>query len=802
LPNLEQRASVQFYRPARRCDGDLLGTRRQATGMQAQRRTHYDATSVIAAPTPSNAFYGQDAQISGTPPSYTKSTDGLTVKDNVTGLTWQASQTGGNVYWTEAEAVPAALNKASYGGYSDWRLPTIRELYSLWNGSTGWPYIDSNYFSVPAITETELSHAIMWSSTKYTGLLRSSIEGSSSVGAEMAFGVNFGTGHIKAYSASIGPKHMVRAVRGPIYGTSSFVDNGNGTINDQATTLMWTQSDSGVGMDWEQALAWAQTKNGEKLLGYSDWRLPNTKELQTLVDYTRSAEATAAANVGPAINSLFKISSITNEAGATDYPYFWTNTSAKANPTAAFNSAWYVAFGRAADAYGQDLHGAGAIRFDAKVTGKTQGQDAERVYNYVRLVRNTSATVSATKVSYTMVDTGQTKTFNATAALTTAPTSGQPFYGQDAQVSGKQASYTKSADGLTVKDNLTGLTWQQSPDTTADGTIDAKDKLTWTQTQARPAVLNAANYGGYSDWRLPTIKELYSLMNYMGTDVGPGSTAATLTPFIDSNYFSFGYGDTGAGERLLEAQYASSNLYVSKTMMAVQYGYAGDETLFGVNFADGRIKGYGLTNSFGGAGEKTFYVRLVRGSAYGVNDFVDNADATITDRATGQMWTKGDSAKGMNWQEALAWAQTKNAENYLGHNDWRLPNAKELQAIVDYTRSPDTTSSAAINALFDSTGITNEAGKADYPYYWTNTTHILSDGTAANAVYIAFGRALGYMTLPTDSTKGAWVDTHGAGAQRSDPKVKDPAKTSPYADGPQGDAIRVDNYVRLVRDIL
>ena len=348
----------------------------------------YDATSVITAPTAGQAFYGQDAQFAGTPPSYTKSSDGLTVKDNVTGLTWQASQTGDDVYWTEAETVPAALNKASYGGYSDWRLPTIRELYSVWNGSKGWPYIDTNYFAVPYTSQTELSHAIMWSSTKYTGLLRSSIEGSSAVGAEMAFGVNFGTGHIKAYSTSIGPKHMVRAVRGPIYGTSSFVDNGNGTINDQATGLMWAQSDSGVGMDWEHALAWAQTKNGEKLLGYSDWRLPNTKELQTLVDYTRSAEATAAANVGPAINPLFRISSITNEAGATDYPYFWTSTSARASSGAPFYSAWYVAFGRAADASGKDLHGAGAIRFDAKVTGTTQGQDAERVFNYVRLVRD------------------------------------------------------------------------------------------------------------------------------------------------------------------------------------------------------------------------------------------------------------------------------------------------------------------------------------------------------------------------------------------------------------------------------
>ena len=350
----------------------------------------YDATSVIAAPAKGQPFYGQDAQIAGTQPSYTKSSDGLTVKDNITGLTWQASQIGGDEYWTEAETVPAALNQVSYGGYSDWRLPTIRELYSLWNGNTGWPYIDTKYFSVPYTSEQELSHAIIWSSTKYTGLLRSSIEGSSAVGAEMAFGVNFGTGHIKAYTTSIGPKHMVRAVRGPIYGTSSFVDNGNGTINDQATGLMWSQTDSGIGMDWEHALDWAQTKNGEKWLGYSDWRLPNTKELQSLVDYTRSAEATAAANVGPAINPLFKISSITNEAGDADYPFFWTSSSARASSTAPFSAAWAVAFGRAVDDSGKDLHGAGAVRFDAKVkaTGGTSGQDAGRVFNYVRLVRD------------------------------------------------------------------------------------------------------------------------------------------------------------------------------------------------------------------------------------------------------------------------------------------------------------------------------------------------------------------------------------------------------------------------------
>ena len=47
--------------------------------------------------------------------------------------------------------------------------------------------------------------------------------------------------------------------------------------------------------------------------------------------------------------------------------------------------------------------------------------------------------------------------------------------------------------------------------------------------------------------------------------------------------------------------------------------------LFGVNFADGRIKGYGLAMPGGAA--KTFFVHCVRGNtSYGINSFVDNGD--------------------------------------------------------------------------------------------------------------------------------------------------------------------------------
>jgi hypothetical protein len=186
-------------------------------------------------------------------------------------------------------------------------------------------------------------------------------------------------------------------------------------------------------------------------------------------------------------------------------------------------------------------------------------------------------------------------------------------------------------------------------------------------------------------------------------------------------------------------------------------------------------------------------------------DFVGNQPSytlsrdglTVFDGVTGLTWqrspdTNGDGAltasDKLTFDQAQARPAALNAARYGGYADWRLPNAKELQSLVDYTRSPDTTGAAAIPALFACTRIVNEAGQPDYPCYWTGTTHASSNGSA---VYVAFGRAMGYMG-------GAWQNVHGAGAQRSDPKSGDPA-AFPYGRGPQGDAIRIANYVRLVR---
>ena len=383
--------------------------------------------------------------------------------------------------------------------------------------------------------------------------------------------------------------------------------------------------------------------------------------------------------------------------------------------------------------------------------------------------------------TYKIVDTGQ-KLFYDNSTTISTPSSGDAFYGQDAQFDGNQPSYKDNGDG-TVTDFVTMLMWTQSYDINGDGKIDYNDKLYAQEAQDSAS---SCKVGGYSDWRLPTIKELYSLILLTGNDLDPtSSTTNGAKPFIDTSYFKIGYGDQSAGDRIIDAQVATSTYYGSTTMN-------GNTTMFGVNFIDGRIKGYPADLSIG----KKYYVLYVRGNPdYGKNKFVDNGNGTITDDATDLMWTKDDNKQGMNWEQALDWVKQKNSENYLGHNDWRLPNVKELQSIVDYTRCPDITNSPAIDSLFNCTQIMNEAGQADYPFYWTGTTHTnLSDSQGQEACYVCFGRGVGYM-----SQFGGWVDVHGAGAQRTDPKSGDPSNY-PEGRGPQGDAIRIDNYVRLVRD--
>ena len=381
------------------------------------------------------------------------------------------------------------------------------------------------------------------------------------------------------------------------------------------------------------------------------------------------------------------------------------------------------------------------------------------------LVAGLVANTFAAELTYPVVGTGQQQCYDNFHAIA-VPQPGQRFYGQDAQHPANAPTYRDNGDG-TVSDLVTGLMWVRA----------RGEKMSWADAMAGAKACRA---GGHDDWRVPTIKELYSLIQFTGECMATTGSK----PFLNTNYFGFVYGDPARGERMIDCQDWSATEYVGTTMN-------GNATVFGVNFADGRIKGYPKTDPRTRSPHRLF-VRYVRGNpAYGKNDFHDNANGTVSDRATGLMWSKADGGTGMNWQQALAWVRQLDATNYLGHNDWRLPNAKELQSIVDYSRVP------AIAPVFQISRLSD----GEYPFYWSSTTHL--DGPPGRAgdaaVYICFGRALGWMQFPPGWGDFRLMDVHGAGAQRSDPKAGDPA-LFPHGRGPQGDVIRIYNFVRCVRD--
>ena len=94
--------------------------------------------------------------------------------------------------------------------------------------------------------------------------------------------------------------------------------------------------------------------------------------------------------------------------------------------------------------------------------------------------------------------------------------------------------------------------------------------------------------------------------------------------------------------------------------------------------------------------------------------FVEHGDGTVTDTCTGLMWQKdtadvngdGQSTEqdGVRWCDALAYCEDLSFADY---DDWRLPNVRELQSIVDYGRFD-----RAIDPVFRAFSVA----------YWSSTT--------------------------------------------------------------------------------
>ncbi|MDA3961776.1 MAG: DUF1566 domain-containing protein [Planctomycetota bacterium] len=373
-----------------------------------------------------------------------------------------------------------------------------------------------------------------------------------------------------------------------------------------------------------------------------------------------------------------------------------------------------------------------------------------RVLASVLLVTGLVTGLAAAELPYPIVDTGQSAAYG-TGAASVAPEPGSRFDGQDAQYRAHPQSYRDNDDG-TVTDMVTGLMWQKDPPSRK------------YDQQGSEAYAQALSLAGHQDWRLPTIKELFSIAHFDGN-------VKVRRPYIDTT--AFGYPvptgtqgmDSKPGERFIDAQYATASYSLGITM-------GRDHSAFGFNFADGRIKAYPL--------QAQRYARCVRGNpAYGHNDFVANGDGTVTDRATGLTWLQADSQHAMDWPAALAWAE---GLSFAGHDDWRVPTVKELQSLVDYNRAPAASDPAQQGPAIDPIFSLHDPDS----WAWSSTTHLEFTG---GAYYVTFGRAW---------SAGRKIDAHGAGAVRSDPKTGDPARYA-QGHGPQKDEVRILNYVRAVR---
>ena len=237
-----------------------------------------------------------------------------TVTDDRTGLTWMrcsmgqswdgttCTGTAGNYDWSEAKAL-----RSTYVGYSDWRLPTMRELYTLVDFGRE-EFIDVNFFPASPKDLFVTSDISIEEDYDYQSL-----------------SFDHGNGSV----STSGSENRVRLVRGDAF-VANFAVNNNQTVFDSSTKLMWVQCPVGAGWDGENCTGSSGEYSWDSALqltssfaGYSDWRLPTVKELTTHLDYTK-LDPTVDQNIFPFVGLA--------ETG------FWSSTLSQENNS----NSWYV----------------------------------------------------------------------------------------------------------------------------------------------------------------------------------------------------------------------------------------------------------------------------------------------------------------------------------------------------------------------------------------------------------------------------------------------------------------------------
>jgi hypothetical protein len=347
------------------------------------------------------------------------------------------------------------------------------------------------------------------------------------------------TGQTASYAAGDDGSYQ-KGVEWPL---QRFWDHGDGTVTDNLTNLMWTR-DAGttniagcpawVLMDWNHALVFIECLNDNNYLGHSDWRLPNRKELRSLIDYGQSS---------PALQYNHPFDNV-------QLNWYWTSTTYAGNTAEAwtvnFNTGEVFTAAKSGSSYVWAVRDAvtipsGTFSITGKVTDSFTGNplasvpvslsvgtstttDATGDYTFTGLA-STSYTIKITTSGYEVYTKSISLTQNTSLNISLHPITVIPRTGQTANyAAGDDGSYQKGVewplqrfwdhgDG-TVTDNLTNLMWTRDAGTTNIAGCPAWVLMDWNHALVFIECLNDNNYLGHSDWRLPNRKELRSLIDY------------------------------------------------------------------------------------------------------------------------------------------------------------------------------------------------------------------------------------------------------------------------------------------------
>ncbi len=382
---------------------------------------------------------GEDGDLrEGAPLAYVDNGDG-TVTDVTTGLMWEKLSHDGTVHddhntYTWANAISghvATLNSTNFARHNDWRLPNVRELLSIVTYQnllpTVAPAFDNHCSSGCDVTRCSCTFSgDTWTSTSEADSPSNQWFVDFQDG-QVGAGLEHGSGPVRAVrDASTGcslpatgqttcwdsSRNVI-----PCAGTGqdgelrkgaplAYVDNGNGTVTDLNTGLVWEKlSDDGTVHDKDNLYTWADaftahvaTLNGMSFAGHTDWRLPNVRELQAIVDYQTINPAVASA-----FNNNCSRGCQATTCSCTASGDYWSSTSSVSDPW----NAWYVRF-----SYG---------RVDA--FGRSDGKSGAA---YVRAVRDATASTTTTSTT-TSTATSTTVPGSACNNATVIPAGGGTF---------------------------------------------------------------------------------------------------------------------------------------------------------------------------------------------------------------------------------------------------------------------------------------------------------------------------------------------------------------------------------------